>query len=55
MRQYIGGVTAEWKIMSPLCLFGKTLPNNFAAASGNGNMFFTQKLQVQSTNFPQPP
>ncbi len=47
MRQYIGGVIAERNILSPFCLFVKTLPVNLAVASGNGNRFCTQKLHVQ--------
>ncbi len=35
----------------PLCLFVKTLP----VASGNGNMFFTQKWLVQIANNPRSP
>ncbi len=35
--------------------FVETSPNNYAGASGKGNMFFTQKLCVQSANTHRPP
>ncbi len=47
MRQYIGAIIAERNILSPLFVFDKTPPINFAVAIGNGtiglNMF---KLQI---------
>ncbi len=50
MLQYIGAVIAVRNIFTPLCLFIQTSPNNFAVASGNGNIFLhincTFKLQV---------
>jgi hypothetical protein len=39
----------------PLCLFVKTSPVYLPVASGNGNMFFTQKLHVQIANNPRSP
>jgi hypothetical protein len=33
---YIGAVIAKGNILSPLCLFDKTIPINLAVASGNG-------------------
>jgi hypothetical protein len=54
MSQYIGGVIAERKIFSLLCLLvKKTL--NLAVAGGNGNRFFTQKLNVQIEKSPRSP
>ncbi len=46
----IGAVITESKILTPLCLFIQTLPNDFAEASGNGNGLFTGKLHIQITN-----
>jgi hypothetical protein len=44
----IGGVIAERNILYHLPIyFGKTSPVNLAVASGNGNMYFKQKLHVQ--------
>jgi hypothetical protein len=51
----IGGVLAERNIFSPLFLFVKMSPVNLAVASGNGNMFFTQKLHVQMANIHRSP
>jgi hypothetical protein len=50
MRQYIGAVRAKRNILTPLCLFIETSPNNKAVASGNGNRLFTEKRHVQIAN-----
>jgi hypothetical protein len=55
MRQYIGAVRAKNCILTPLCLFIQTLPNNKAVASGNGNRLFTDKRHVQIVNKPRSP
>jgi hypothetical protein len=52
MRQYIGAVRAKNSILTLLCLFIQTSPNNKAVASRNGNRLFTEKQQVQITNNP---
>jgi hypothetical protein len=52
MRQYIGAVKAKRDILTPLCLFIQTSPNNKAVASGNGNRLFTEKRHVQIANNP---
>jgi hypothetical protein len=48
MRQYIGAVRAKRNILTPLCLFIQTSPNNKAVASGNGNRLFTEKRTFKS-------
>jgi hypothetical protein len=53
MRQYIGAVRAKNNILTPLCLFIQTSPNNKAVASGNGNRLFTEKRHVQIANNPR--
>jgi hypothetical protein len=55
MSQYIGAVRAKRNILTPLCLFIKTSPNNKAVASGNGNRLFTEKRHVQIANKPPSP
>ena len=55
MRQYIGAVRAKSNILTPLCLFIQTSPNNKAVASGNGNRLFTEKRHVQIANNPRSP
>jgi hypothetical protein len=42
MCQNIGAVIAVRNILTPLCLFIQTSPNNLAVTSGNGNRFFTK-------------
>jgi hypothetical protein len=51
MHQYIGAVRAKNNILSPLCLFVKTMPIKKAVESGKGNKKFlpkncTLKLQI---------
>jgi hypothetical protein len=53
MRQYIGAVRAKNNILTPLCLFIQTSPNNKPVASGNGNRLFTDKWHVQIANNPR--
>jgi hypothetical protein len=55
MRQYIGAVRSKRNILTPLCLFIQTSPNNKAVASGNGNRLFTEKRHVQIANNPRSP
>jgi hypothetical protein len=55
MRQYIGAVRAKNSILTPLCLFIQTSPNNKAVASGNGNTLFAEKWHVQIANNPRSP
>ncbi len=55
----------QYSVLAELQLSGKLLTRfDYSAIhcllillqqAANGNMFFTQKLQVQSTNFPQSP
>jgi hypothetical protein len=52
MRLYIGAVRAKNSILSLLCLFLETMPNNKAVASGNGNRILTQKLLFKIANNP---
>jgi len=52
MRQYIGAVRAKNTILTPLCLFIQTSPNNKAVTSGNGNRLFAEKRHVQIANNP---
>ncbi len=55
MRQYIGAVRAKNTILTPLCLFIQTSPNNKAVVSGNGIRLFAEKRHVQIANNPQSP
>jgi hypothetical protein len=43
VHQSICGVLTERDILIPLYIFVKTLPINYAVASGNGNRFFRGK------------
>jgi hypothetical protein len=50
MRQYYWRSYNCEEHFTPLCLFIQTSANNLAVASGNGNGFFLQNLDVQIAN-----
>ncbi len=46
-------VRAKNNILSPLCLFVETMPNNKAVASENGNRILIQKWHIKTTLYRQ--